>query len=120
MLVTSIGLIVSHIIPLHELKIGGRLSHCVAAWKNVTENNWVRNVVRFGYKSPLKKTPFQKRIPSNPPATGDAYEVLVQEALGLLEKGAIVEVEEVENMFISSYFAVPNPRSTKWRPILNL
>ena len=120
MLITGIGLTVSSILPLHALKIGGRLTHCVAAWKAITENNWVRNVVRFGYKIPLLSKPFQSKIPPNPSTTGDAYDVLVEEALGLLKKGAIKEVADTENQFISSYFAVPKPRSTKWRPILNL
>ena len=120
MLITAIRLSVGSLLPLHHIEVGGRLIHCVAAWKTITENNWVRNVVRFGYKIPLLSKPVQLKIPSNPLATGDAYDVLVEEAAGLVHKGAIKEVKAVQNQFISSYFAVPKPRSTKWRPILNL
>ena len=120
MLITAIGLSVSSILPLHSLVSGGRLIHCVAAWKTITENTWVRNVVRFGYRIPLRCKPVQHKIPSNPSSTGDAHQVLVEEALGLLKKGAVREVKDVEGQYISSYFAVPKPRSTKWRPIINL
>ena len=120
MLITAIGLSINSLVPLHSLEIGGRLLYCVAAWKTITENNWVRNVVRFGYKIPLQTKPIQFRTPTNPSATGDAYNVLVEEAAGLLKKGAIRQVSDVPDQFISSYFAVPKPRSTKWRPIINL
>ena len=92
MLITGIGLTVSSILPLHALKIGGRLTHCIAAWKAITENNWVRNIVRFGYKIPLLSKPFQSKIPPNPSTTGGAYDVLVEEASGLLKKGAITSL----------------------------
>ena len=120
MLVTSIGLLVSKIPSLNLLKIGGRLGSCVSAWKVITENRWIRNVVRFGYKIPLKRKPFQPKIPVNPKVQPEAHKVLLDEAEGLLEKGAIMVSEMVEEQFFSSYFAVPKPRSDKWRPILNL
>ena len=120
MLVTSLGLIIEKLPALHSLPFGGCLMQCVSAWKCITENQWVRNVARFGYKIPLKITPRQKRIPENPPASGEAFDVLVAETKGLLEKGAIVEVAEVPGQFVSAFFAVPKPRSEKWRPIINL
>ena len=45
---------------------------------------------------------------------------MVSEAQGLLDKSAIREVSPTNDQFLSPYFAVPKPRSTKWRPILNL
>ena len=120
MLVTCIGLSIAKIPLLNLLKIGGRLGHCVSAWKNITNNKWIRNVVRFGYKIPLKRTPKQFKIPINPKVKPEAYQVLVDEAEGLLEKGAVMVAEMEEGQFFSSYFAVPKPRSDKWRPIINL
>ena len=120
MLVTSIGLVVSKIPALSQLEIGGRLRHCVSAWKSVTESKWIRNVVRIGYKIPLISKPFQSKIPTNPKVKPEAHQVLLDEAKGLLEKGAIMVSEMEEGQFVSSYFAVPKPRSDKWRPILNL
>ena len=90
------------------------------AWQILTENKWVRSIVRFGYKIPLWRKPFQKSAPKNPTVSPEAHKVLVEEANGLLEKAAIVETKPLEDQYISSYFAVPKPRSDKWRPILNL
>ena len=112
-------MVVEAIPSLHSLVIGGRLLHCVASWKLITDN-LVRNVVRQGYKIPFRCKPFQSKVPTNPEVSPEAHEVLVKEAQGLLDKGAIVEVEHVEDEYISSYFAVPKPRSAKFRPILNL
>ena len=36
------------------------------------------------------------------------------------DKHAIISVDHTPGEYISSYFAVPKPRSTKFRPILNL
>ena len=119
MLVCSLGLITETIPRLSLLSIGGRLGLCVGAWKIITENKWVRNCVRFGYRLPLKSKPRQSKIPPNPKVSPEAYKVLKEEALGLLEKGAIKTVENLPGAFISSYFAVPKPRSLKFRPILN-
>ena len=90
MLITSIGLVVSKIPALSKLKIGARLGHCVSAWKTITENKWIRNVIRFGYKIPLKKKPSQFKIPTNPKVNPEAYQVLLDEAEGLIKKGAIM------------------------------
>ena len=120
LLVTTIGLVIEDLPYLHGLAIGGRLAQCVAAWKLVTNNTWIVNVVRFGYKMPLKREPYQKTEPSNPTVNLDAHAVLVTEAAGLLSKGAIAARDPCPGQFISSYFAVPKPRSSKWRPILNL
>ena len=120
MLITAFGLIVENIPSLHLLCIGGRLAHCVQAWKVITDSKWIINVTRFGYKIPLKQKPKQSKAPTNPTVSPEAHQVLVDEALGLLEKGAIKEVFNEPDEYISSYFAVPKPRSTKFRPILNL
>ena len=77
-------------------------------------------MVRFGYRFPLKSKPKQSKIPVNPEVNPEAYKVLVDEANGLLKKGAIKIVETATDQFFSGYFAVPKPRSSKWRPILNL
>ena len=45
MLVCSLGLVTDIIPNLSLLDIGGRLGMCVAAWKSITDNKWVRNIV---------------------------------------------------------------------------
>ena len=93
----------------------------ISNWKRITDNNWVLSVVEFGHKIPLKSSPSQSRVPKNPPAVGNAHDILVQEANDLLNKHAVSFVEPVDGQYISSYFAVPKPRKIdQWRPILNL
>ena len=86
----------------------------------MTKNSWVCNVIKEGYKIPLKYFPHQGNPPRNLPVNPDAEKVLDEEALGLINKHAIHDVKVVPEQYVSSYFAVPKPRSTKWRPILNL
>ena len=121
LLITSLGFVVSRIPVLHNIPIGGRLNYCSDAWKKITSNSWVYNVVDQGYKIPFKYVPKQRRKPSNPPVTGPAYEVLATEAAALQQKCAVVPVSPVDSQYCSSYFAVPKARSPgKFRPILNL
>ena len=89
------------------MKIGGRLAHCVSAWKAITTNKWIRNVIRFGYKIPLKCKPYQSRVPSNPTVSPEAHEVLLEEAEDLLKKGAIMVAQMEDSTYFSGYFAVP-------------
>ena len=120
LMVTASGLVVDTLPALHGMPIGGRLAFCTHAWKLLTENKWIRNIIRFGYKIPLWRKPYQKSAPKNPSVTPQAHCVLVEEAKGLLGKKAIAETQHCEGEYLSSYFAVPKPRSDKWRPILNL
>ena len=121
MMVTAVGLVVDRIPSLDNLPLAGRISQCIEGWRKVCTNNWVCNVVEFGYKIPLKYVPRQYKVPGNPPVTDAAHKVLVDEAIGLKKKGAVSVVEHTTGEYISSYFAVPKPRSPgKFRPILNL
>ena len=119
-LVSSTGLCLDNIPSLHIKPIGGRLRYCLEAWQLLTNNSWVCNVIKEGYKIPLKYFPCQKNPPQNPSVNADAEKVLDDEAAALLIKHAIRVVKDLPGQYISSYFAVPKPRSTKWRPILNL
>ena len=121
MLVTTVGLLLDNIPTLDMLPLGGRLRHCVQNWRIICQNSWVLGVVEYGYKIPLKFPPFQRNPPTNPSVSGPAYDVLVQEAIGLKTKEAVSVVDHCPGEYISSYFAVPKPRSPgKFRPILNL
>ena len=121
LLVTALGLVIDHIPSLDNIPLGGRLSQFINNWHIVCDNNWVLSVVEHGYKIPLKKVPKQKKYPSNPPSSGSAYDVLVNEALQLKFKNAVHGVTSVMGQYVSSYFAVPKPRKIdQFRPILNL
>ena len=121
MLVTALGLVIDHIPTLDNIPIGGRLSQFLNNWHVVCTNDWVLSVVEKGYTIPLKSAPNQKKYPTNPPSSGNAYEVLVHEANQLKLKNAVISVASLPGQYISSYFAVPKPRKIdQFRPILNL
>ena len=121
LLFTSLGFIVETIPLLNKLPLGGRLKHCKHIWSRVCQSVWVNDVVSVGYKIPFKYEPCQSRIPVNPTVSGPAYDVLVAEAAELLAKEAVAPVAPDVGQYVSSYFAVPKPRSPgKFRPILNL
>ena len=121
MLVTALGFVIDGISTLHELPIGGRISHFYKNWTLIGCSDWVLSVVKYGYQIPLKTTPVQSRIPKNPKVAGAAHEILATEALQLKLKQAVKVVKNVYGEYISSYFAVPKPhRVDQWRPILNL
>ena len=121
MMVTAVGLVVNMIPALDKLPLAGRISRCIDGWRKICTNNWVCNVVEFGYKIPLKYIPRQYKVPGNPPVSDAAHEVLIDEAIGLKKKGAVSVVGHATGEYISSYFAVSKLRSPgKFRPILNL
>ena len=121
MLITAAGFIFDRLPTLHSLNLGGRLQYCLDAWDIVTNSHWVKQVVKVGYKIPFKFIPTQLKKPTNPKTVGPAYDVLISEAADLTDKGAIKEVVPAAGEYVSSYFAVPKPRSPgKFRPILNL
>ena len=120
-MVKAVGLCVDNLSNVDRLPIGGRIQLFYDNWLKINCSDWVLKVVKTGYKIPIHTTPNQKKIPSNPNATGEAFKVLVKEADDLIAKQAVRVVQPCEGQYISSYFAVPKPRKTdEFRPILNL
>lgn len=66
MMITAIGITTAIIPSLHALSIGGRLLHCVAAWKLISSKLWIVNVVRFGYKFRSRINHFNRKFPTIP------------------------------------------------------
>ena len=79
--------------------------------ENVCKNSWVQDVVLSGYKIPFKYIPIQHRLPHNPVVSGPAHDILLTEAAELVSKEAVAPVNPVTGQFVSSYFAVPKPKS---------
>ena len=118
-MLTSLGFVLDS--TLETIPLGGRIKHFIDNWRLVTSNDWVLNVVNNGYQIPLKTLPHQSTYPVNPPAKGNAFDVLVSEAEALLSKKAVQIVSTTVGEYVSSYFAVPKPRKLdQFRPILNL
>ena len=119
LLLTSLGFVLDS--TLETIPLGGRIKHYIDNWSLVTSNDWVLNVVSKGYQIPFKTIPHQTSYPVNPPAKGNAFDVLVSEADALLSKNAVQIVSKTVGEYVSSYFAVPKPRKLdQFRPILNL
>ena len=58
---------------MESLPLGGRISNFITNWRKITDNDWILLVVEFGYKIPLKTTPFKNKVPKNPLAYGGAH-----------------------------------------------
>ena len=102
---------------------GGRLAHSEDSYRRIGAQESCLDIVRRGYKpSWVRKVPRQRIAPRNPVTSEKAAKVLDVEVTGLLEKGAIREVSQVQGQYVSTFFAVPKSKITpdKWRPILNL
>ena len=109
------GLQPETIVSRLSLKLGGRLAHCEDSYRKIGPSEDHIDI-RKGYKPIwMKSAPQQSVAAINPTISTKAPN-------GLLMKGAIYEVGQVQGEYVSSYFAVLKSfRSPdKWRPILNL
>ena len=94
-------------ITLPEQQIAGRLRHFLGNWKIITSDESVLETVK-GYQIPLTSKPHQwrKRITK---AKGLQQEVLLTQAISdLVSKGAVHQVVEQEDQFLSCLNTVHN------------
>lgn len=111
---------VSVIAKCPEIAVGGRLSHFLPKWKEITTDFWVLDVIENGYKLEfVKKPPFlgikETRVPSH------QKDLIGKEIEALLEKNAIEIVPEhqIQSGFYSTLFLVPK-KNGEMRPVINL
>ena len=98
--------------------MAGRLKHFVPAWKRLTSDPAILQIIQ-GYKIPFVKKVRQVIIP-NEPVFSPGEGIIVQELTNqLLHKGAISECNPTEGQFISSYFLVDKSSGEK-RFVFNL
>ena len=106
------------VLPRPDIPLGGRLSHFVEQWKELTDNKWVLSIVRNGFKIPFKSVPPLSLIPIN--LSQYISPLLREEIAELLKKRA---VERVRNPgtpgFYSRLFLVPK-KNGKLRPVIDL
>jgi len=67
------------------------LSHFHTNWKVITTDKWVLDTVK-GFQIPFTSQPDQKDWP-NPPMSSAEQSLLMQEVNTLLEKGAIIQID---------------------------
>ena len=110
-------------IPRPELQVGGRLSHFLPEWEEVTSDSWVLGVVARGLSIPFRQQPplASRPIFEHPPADPEKRLALQQEVLAMLEKGAIQELPNADRSpgFYSRIFFV-RKKFGKWRLVIDL
>ena len=101
-------------------RTANRLSACLPAWKNLTNDRWVLQTV-MGYSIPFTRTPYQWRIRRTTTPRGRPVRAMREAIQSLLVKGAITVVEPHPQHFISTLFLVEKGQGTgEFRPIINL
>ena len=103
-----------------EHPVGGRLSLFQEFWLDLTEDRLVLNLVKRGFSLEFVAKPPDSGI-VRPSLTKQSQDVMQEEVVGLLQKGAIepVDLDQGAHGFFSSYFLVAK-KDGGWRPILNL
>jgi mRNA-degrading endonuclease HigB of HigAB toxin-antitoxin module len=112
--------LVSVIAQNPEIPVGGRLSHFLPQWKNITTDKWVLDVISQGYKLEFVKVPPFLGIKStNVPRKNES--IIKQEIDALLQKNAIEKVSQrdIYSGFYSTLFLVPK-KNGEMRPVINL
>ena len=103
--------------PRADLPVGARLLHFSEAWKKVTQDPWVLNIVQNGYSIPFLEKPPLTSIPID---FASAHPALPEAINRLLEKGAVERVSNPNTPgFYSRLFLVPK-KDGAWRPIIDL
>ena len=104
-----------------QIPVGARLQMFLSRWKDLVADTWVHSVVQEGLRisfrehPPLTSTPVWTPIPKNP----EKAHALRQEVQSLLEKRAIIQVQQpCTPGFFSILFLVKKPRG--WRPVIDL
>ena len=106
--------------PQFDGPVGGWLAQFWASWHLIGAEKWVINVLRNGYKIPLKQKPPLSTDPvifSTCPGSMKT-DALHQEVLELINKSAI-ELAPNNPGFFSRLFVVPKA-SGGWRPVIDL
>ena len=120
-MISTAGLSLNAAVEAILRPIAGRIACCFDNWLHITENNWIKDVVKHGYKlqfsGSLPPTPHRvKNLPTD--AAGTA--ILDHEVQQMLAKTAIHMVESSDDELTSCFFARPKKTPGKWRPIVSL
>ena len=98
----------------------GTLKGCFDQWALLTQDRFVLSAVA-GYRIPLSHPPVQNDPPLPPLGTPPFSDHDVSVAISdLLQIGAISKCSPEPGQFLSSFFLVPKPNTSKKRFILNL
>ena len=88
-----------------KLILAGRLKHFEEAWKILTKDSEILELVE-GYKVPFNKNPVQQKIPETTHTNLDQRHQVQVEKDNMLEKGAICQTSHLKEEFLSNVFLV--------------
>jgi len=90
-----------------------------SAWLKITNDLWVLDTVKNGYQIEFNVFPQGSFFMNEIQFSKEKAEIVSTEIDKLLMKGAIKEVDSVEDQFISNLFLVPK-KDGSLRPVINL
>jgi ribonuclease HI len=103
-----------------EIPVGGRLRFFADHWDRITDDRWVLDTIRHGYKLEFQEIPNFNGIRKTV-VPKEKLHFLLQEVEELLQKQAVEEVPqtEINQGFYSTLFLVPK-KTGDLRPVINL
>ena len=109
--------------PSPQIPVGGRLTHFLKEWENITQDSWVLSVIRGGLFLQFHTLPPLSEIPISLSHTHiqEKHLLLSQEVLSLMSKGAIEIVQDPGLIpgFYSRLFLVTK-KTGVFRPVIDL
>ena len=88
--------------------IAGNLSRYLINWHSITQNNFILNIIKFGYKIQLISSKLNIPPVKSFPSKANFF-LLLNEIQKLLKSGVISEVKPKESDIVSRIFNVPKP-----------
>ena len=88
-----------------NVPIAGRLKHFSKAWKKLTRDQSILDLVD-GYVIPFQRKPFQSKIPFQLATSREQQKLIDTEVKKMLKKGAIRQASTVNGEFLSNLFFV--------------
>ena len=97
---------------------GGNVTNCFEKWANITQDQFVLNIVKFGLIMEFAEVPLCHFSPPFNFSPGET-EIIDAEISKLLSKGVIVNTTREPNDYVSSIFT-RTKKDGSYRMILNL
>ena len=88
-----------------NVPIAGRLKHFSKAWKKLTRNQSILDLVD-GYVIPFQRKPFQSRTPFQWATSREQQKLMDKKVKEMLKKGAIRQASTVKGGFLSNLFLI--------------
>ena len=101
-----------------KVPIAGRLKHFSKAWKKLTRDQSILDLVD-GYVIPFQRKPFQSKTPFQLATSREQQRLMDKEVKEMLKKGAIRQASAVKGEFLSNLFLVKKKNGWE-RPVINL